>query len=117
MYYFKFLIPKQDGDRTVAYSPNWFGTMPRCPRDVTVLMLNDKEGYGIAKSNDTFVPPEVEVITAGVANSELGKCIAKEASIKGKPDFLTDLTMDGKPKSIWWGANLTHRWDEEVLDG
>lgn len=114
MYYFKFEIPKQIGDRTVTYSPNWHGTMPKCPLNVTVLIYNDKEGFGIASTNDTFVPPEVEVITGKAATDELAICADKDALIKAMPDYETDITMEGTPKEIWYGAKLAKRWDRVV---
>lgn len=57
MYYFKFEIPEG-----ITYSPDWFGDMPHTPSNVAVLLYNDKEHYGIAKTEDTFVPKEVVVI-------------------------------------------------------
>lgn len=112
MYYFRFEIPKQDGDKTVAYSPSWHRTMPKCPFSTTVLLYNDKEGFGIAKTNDTFIPPEVDVITAKDATDELALCPSKNDVIKSKSDYLTDLTRDGIPKEIWYGAKLAKRWDK-----
>ncbi len=118
MYYFKFVIPKQDGDKTVAYSSGWHGTMPRCPLNTTVLIYNDKEAFGIAQTTDTFVPPEVKVITAQEATKELSLCADKDTNIKVRPDYEADLTMDGIPKEIWYGAKLSKRWDKVgVIDG
>jgi hypothetical protein len=110
MYYFRFTIPKQDKDKTVAYSPGWHGTMSKCPKNVTVLLYNDKEGYGIAQADDTFVPPEVTVIDALTASKELSACPTKLTATKLSADYQTDLTMDGIPKRIWYGANIKDRW-------
>ncbi len=63
MYWFRFEIPLNSDGTRVTYSPGWHGEMPRCPDKVTVLLYNDKEGYGIAQTDDTFVPKEVKVIT------------------------------------------------------
>ena len=63
-YYFRFNIPSG-----ISYSPNWFGTMPKCPKNVEVLLYNDKEGYGIAKTEDKFKPKEVTVIEEAEALS------------------------------------------------
>ena len=112
MYYFRFEIPKQDGDRTVAYSPGWHGTMPKCPLNPTVLIYNDKEGFGIASTNDIFIPPEVKIIAEKVATDELALCETKDNEIKMSPDYETDLTMDGIPKEIWYGTKLLERWDK-----
>ncbi len=90
MYYFKFEIPKMPDGQRIAYSPGWHGAMAKCPKKVTVLMYNDRDGYGIAKTEDTFIPPEVEVITEAEAQSLLAL-----------PD------ADG----IYRGDKLLHRWD------
>jgi len=60
--YFKFLIPLNADGTRATYSPGWHGTMPKCPKNVTVLLYNDKEGWGIAQTTDSFKPPEVIVI-------------------------------------------------------
>jgi len=112
VYYFKFTIPKQDGDKTVSYSPGWHGTMPHCPKDVTVLIYNDKEGFGIAQTPDIFIPPEVVVITSKEAEDELKLCKNKDDAIKKDPKYKDDLAMDGKPKEIWYGDKLLKKWDE-----
>jgi hypothetical protein len=41
--YWKFRYPAG-----TTYSPDWFGNMAFCPKNVTVLLQNDKEGWGIA---------------------------------------------------------------------
>jgi len=71
MYWFRFGIPVNSDGSRIIYSKGWHGTMPKCPKDVVVLLYNDKEGYGIAKTEDTFVPPEVTVLTEGEANKVL----------------------------------------------
>lgn len=59
MRYFRFEIPQG-----TVYSPGWFGTMQKCPSGVTVLLYNDKEGFGIAMSEDTKpFPKEAKEIT------------------------------------------------------
>ena len=62
MYYFKFTIGTNNDGSRVSYSPGWFGSMRKCPKNVTVLLYDDKQGYGIASAEDTFIPPEVEQI-------------------------------------------------------
>jgi len=99
MYYFKFQIPiNTDGSR-VSYSPTWHGTMPRCPKNVTVLLYNDKEGYGIAETEDKFIPKEVTVLKKAEAL-----------------EILTKL-MDTKEEDIYMADKLLTRWDIEVKDG
>ena len=99
MYYFKFDIPTNSDGSRITYSPTWHGTMPECPKDVTVLLYNDKEGYGIAQTEDIFVPKEITVI--------------EEAEVLG---ILTKF-MDTKEEEIYMGDKLLTRWDVEVLDG
>ena len=89
MYYFKFLIPEG-----ITYSPGWHGVMDRCPTDVTVLLCNDKEGYGIAKTEDSFVPDEVEVIDEKTALNYLS--VAED--------------IDG----VFFGDKLLHRYDKVI---
>jgi len=88
--YFKFDIP--DG---VSYSPGWHGTMDKCPKKVTVLLYNDKEGFGIAKANDSFKPDEVEVLTKTVAMK------------------IVDAAKD--EEGVYFGEKLDNKWNPEVL--
>lgn len=99
MYYFKFEIPKNADGSRVSYSPGWHGTMPKCPMKVTVLLYNDKEGFGIAQTEDTFVPPEVTVIT----KNEAEKILAEAKDEEG----------------VYFGEKLANRWllEEAVLNG
>ena len=99
MYYFKFDIPANSDGSRITYSPNWHGTMPKCPDKVTVLLYNDKDGYGIAQTEDTFIPKEVTAIEEAEALATL-------------TEF-----MDTKEEDIYMGDNLLTRWDAEVLDG
>lgn len=91
-YYFRFEIPTNTDGSRVSYSPNWYGTMPKCPKNVTVLLYNDKEGYGIAQTDDTFVPPEVAKITKSEADQIMAKAKVKDG--------------------VFFGDKLTHRWDK-----
>ena len=97
MYYFRFEIPTNEDGSRVSYSPGWHGTMPRCPKDVTVLLYNDKEGYGIAKTTDTFIPPGVTKL----ADNEAKKIVTEAKDEDG----------------VFFGDELVHRWDEEVSLG
>ena len=98
MTYFRFEIPTNADGSRVTYSPGYHGTMPHCPKDVNVLLYNDKEGYGIAQTEDTFIPPEVTKITKTLANDILTKAKDEEG--------------------VFIGEKLVHRWDDaEVLDG
>ena len=67
--YFRFTIPKNPDGTPIAYSPGWFGRSDKCPQNVTVLLYNDKEGYGIAYTSDKFICKEATAITSSVADS------------------------------------------------
>ncbi len=97
MYYFRFDIPKNEDGTRVTYSSGWHGIMPHCPKDVTVLLYNDKEGYGIAQTEDTFIPSEVTKITKTAADKLLA----------------TAKDEDG----VYFGEKLANRWNvKEVLN-
>lgn len=63
MYYYKTDIPRHANGTIAKYPPGWHGVLARCPKNVTVLLFNDVAGYLIARVDDTFVPPEVTVLT------------------------------------------------------
>jgi hypothetical protein len=86
VYYFKFEIPTNVNGTRVSYSLGWHGLMPKCPKDVTVLLYNDKEGYGIASTTDTFVPKEVTVL----ASKEVQNILAL---VKDEEQVYTTATM------------------------
>jgi len=73
MYYYTVKIPRHIPDdeypegKIAVYPPNWFGVMAKCPQNVTVKIFNDKEGWLLAQVDDTFIPPEVTVITEAEA--------------------------------------------------
>ena len=124
MYYFKFPIPTNEDGSVVTYSPNYYGTMSESLKDVTVLLYNDVDGYGVARTKDSFVPKGVTVITEKEVNVLLSKSI-------------NQLTSDYTEKAIFFSGNIIpkdkeflrntieHRWDsplivastKEVLDG
>ncbi len=62
MYYFRFPIPRNKDGTIAQYSPGWHGTLDKCPAGVVVDVYNDAEGYGIAHTPYTFVPPGVAVV-------------------------------------------------------
>lgn len=94
MTYFRFEIPEGLG-----YSPGWHGTIPKCSKNVKVLLYNDRDGYGIAQTDDKFIPKEVTVIS--------------------EPEALGTLTefMDTKDEEIYMCDAILTRWDVEVDDG
>ncbi len=97
MYYFRFDIPKNEDGTRVTYSSGWHGIMPHCPKDVTVLLYNDKEGYGVAQTTDTFIPKEVKVLS--------------------QEDALALVSSAEDTDGVYFGNKLAHRWDakDEVL--
>jgi len=112
MYYFQFLIgTNADGSR-VSYSPNWAGTMPKCPKNVDVLVYDDDLGEGIATTDDSFIPPEVEVLTELTASGKL-----KDKKVKKVKDDKDKLIP--KENRIYFKG--TEKWDKkwasEVLNG
>lgn len=87
--YFRFDIPLG-----CHYSPGWFGVMDKVCKDVTVVYENDKAGYGFAYTTDTFIPPEVTVVSKVTVD---------------------DIVLNAKDeKDIYAGAKLTDRWLPEV---
>ena len=97
VYYFKFEIPTNADGTRVSYSPNYHGTMPKCPEGVTVLLYNDKEGYGIAQTEDTFIPKEVTKITKTEATKIL-------AEVKDEPQ-------------VYKGSKIADLWDyTKIID-
>ena len=84
MKYFRFEIPTHKDGTVAVYSEGWHGTMDRCPRDVTVLLYDHDKMFGIAQTEDTFIPPEVKEITKG----EMNKAVAGAKS--GKKVFKGD---------------------------
>ena len=93
-YHFRFQIPQNADGSRVSYSPDWHGTMPKCQQATTVLLYNDKEGWGIARTDDSFIPPEVKVITEAEATKVLSE--AKDV------------------EDVWFGVKLADRWLPEA---
>ncbi len=89
-YWFRFKIPNGADGKPVVYSPGWHGTMPHCPKGVVVDLYNEVEGFGIAHTEDTFVPKEVTPMTEVDAKAILAK------------------TVDGP--GIYSGANVYNVW-------
>ena len=63
MYYYTIDIPRHSDGKIATYSPRWAGVMSHCPKNVTVKIFNDKEGWLLAQVDDSFVPKEVTVIS------------------------------------------------------
>lgn len=109
MKYFRFEIPLNADGTRISYSPGWHGVMPNCPEKVTVVLYNDKEGYGIAYTEDAVLPKEVKALT----KTEYDKTLA---SVKTDAAIYVDgaKTTDG----IYKGADIANRkeWQAEAID-
>ena len=95
MTYFKFEIPAGLG-----YSPNWHGTMDKCPSKVEILLYNEQDGYGIACTPDKILPKGITAITEAVALSTM-----------------TTMAFSETQTDLYYGDKLFDKWKvEEVLD-
>jgi hypothetical protein len=93
--YFRFEIPKNPDGSAIEYSAGWFGRMQGVPQNTTVVVYNDKEGYGIAYTTDTkTLPKEVTAISQTTADSTTAS--------------LRDV------KDVYFGTKLVERWLPEV---
>ena len=90
--YFKFTYTKCPNG--IGYSPGWFGVMSNCPKDVTVILYNDKEGYGIAYTTDKFIPKTATAIS------------------KASSDNLLLTTIDAV--GVYSSQKLVDRWLPEI---
>uniref|UniRef100_A0A6M3JSG9 Uncharacterized protein n=1 Tax=viral metagenome TaxID=1070528 RepID=A0A6M3JSG9_9ZZZZ len=90
MNYFKFTI-----EPGLKYSPGWHGTLDHCPSDVTVLLYNNKEGYGIAQTPDTITQKELTPLTVKQKNEEMTKVVAEPGVYFG--DTLNDVFAEEVP--------------------
>jgi len=71
--------------------------MPKCPKNVKVLLYNDNEGYGIAETPDKVTQKELTVLT--------------------EVDALTQLSAVKDEDGVFIGDTLVTRWDAKVLNG
>lgn len=95
--YFKFTIPTNADGTVVAYSPGWFGTLNEpCPKDVTVLLYNDSERYGIAYTTDKVTQKGLTVISEAIAESVVNPSLSRNS------------------KGTFSGTKLRDRWLPEV---
>ena len=117
MYYFRFEIPRHPDGTIAIYPPGWFGTMDKCPADVTVLLLNDKEAWGIAKSDDAFVPPEVTVISEAVALDLLSETQQEDKVFSGQTKVYERWAKEESDHLERVRQRLIDEAVEKVLDG
>jgi hypothetical protein len=91
--YFRFEIPMhpQTGER-IRYSNGWHGTIRGCPKNVKVMMYNDKEGYGIAYCEDD--KPLAVGLTA-ITKVEHDKIIAEAVTEEPVYDEIGKITKEG----------------------
>ena len=110
MYFFRFVIPKMEDGTPVTYSPGYAGRMVQCPNRIVVDLYNDKEGFGIAHTDDTYIPPEVEVIKEEDALAIIQKAISgivgDNPSVFISNDFALKANFVLAPE-----IDIAHRWD------
>lgn len=111
MYYFRFDIPRHKNGDIAVYPHGWFGVMDRCPCNVTVLLFDDRQAFGVAKCEDTFIPPEVKVLTENEA-----------LALVDAADTKDELVFKGSKISERFVARMTEdvvggEWIQEALDG
>jgi len=101
--YFRFTIPKNADGTPVSYSPGWFGKSDKCPQNVTVLLYNDKEGYGIAYTADKFITKEATAITSSVADSTVLSAVDGAGVYKGQKlaeRWLPEIRIESKDVTV-----------------
>jgi hypothetical protein len=76
-------------EKTLSYSPNWYGTMDYAPPAI-VLLYDDNQGYCIGYM-DGELPAGVEAMT----------------EIDALAEILVAQDIDG----VYFGDKLLHRWD------
>jgi hypothetical protein len=92
--YFKFVIPTNADGTRVHYSLGWFGVMDYVPKNVTVLLYNDKDGYGYAYTTDTYM--------------------AKEAIVKTQKEVDDTIKLAKEEKGVYFGQKIYDRWLPEI---
>jgi hypothetical protein len=109
MNYFRFEIPTNADGSRATYSPGWHGTMQNCPKNVKVLLYNDKEGYGIAQTEDKIVQPEIKEVTREevdkVISENVGQLLADTKDIQLAEELL--------PEGLEFATSVSiaHKWD------
>ena len=76
-------------DKTLSYSPDWYGTLSYAP-PATVLLYDDNQGYCIGYMASEL-PDGVQALT----ESEALAIVAGAEDIEG----------------VWFGEKLARRWD------
>lgn len=89
MKYFKFTIPEG-----LAYSPNWCGTMSNVPKNLNVMLYNEKDHYGVASTTDDDLPAEVEEI-------------AEEQAFK----IMSNMEARKDQSKLFYGKTLYKKWE------
>ena len=115
MKYFKFLIPTMPDGSRILYSPGWHGTTPKACKDVEVLLYNDKEGYGIARTKDLVLSKEFEVLEEAEALGELSKLMDSKDEAVFMGDRLYSKWVNLQPREL--SVEDSIKYVKEVLDG
>jgi hypothetical protein len=120
MYWYTIEIPRHDNGDIAKYPPNWFGVMDLCPKNVTVKIFNDKEGWLLAECDDDFIPPEVKVITEAEALKLMSQTQQAEdvfVGVQKIADRWAKLEADRLAEKAIMDAKLFDAAIEKVLDG
>jgi len=91
--YFRFDIPEGLG-----YSPDWHGTLDKCPSNVEVLLYNEQDRYGIACTSD--------------ANLPIGISKVEEAEALGT---MTTVAFSKTQDKLYYGEHLYDKWIQEAV--
>jgi hypothetical protein len=118
MFYFKFDIPTNADGTTVTYSPGWCGTRDKCALKEKGIYYNDKERWGIAIAEGSFVPPDVEVVDAGKVAELMGiktvvdktAVIAMDAEGSLKFNNVVAELPEITEKEVYYGKKLADRY-------
>ncbi len=101
-YYFKFNIPENICEKSgvCGYPEGWFGQIEKfCPppKDVTILMYNEKDKFGLAKTSNNLITKAEGNITL-ITQSE------------------ADTIMEIKPDpKIWTTNTIWTKWKTEEV--
>ncbi len=117
MYYFKFVIPKLASGETVSYSPGYPGELTFPPKysEMEVLIYNDADQYGIARTESEKILKcaergECKIVSEDDALNEI------EALTRAFPDIDPQAEnisrVEQETRKVWHGEVLERRWNQ-----
>jgi len=104
--YFQFDIPEG-----THYSPGWFGYMTHCPQNVTVVMYNDRDHYGIAYTDNPVDNLPITQQTQAEATTTVSN-LTTTTNFNGHRIRYTPGPNDG----VWQGDDIANKWLPEATD-